>query len=391
MILTQKQEEGLRIALQRYKDKEPYTCISGYAGSGKSTLVRFIIDALQVPMATVCYIAYTGKAAQVLRRKGCANAMTAHRLLYRSIPLNNGRFKHIPYTDIEPYQIIVVDEVSMLPKRMWDLLLSHHKYVIALGDPGQLPPVGGDNNEVLDHPHIFLDEIMRQAQESEIIRLTMHIRDGERLEKFSGQDVRVVSPTEMQKDGFLFWADQILCAKNVTRKQLNTMMRQISKGVEDNLPIIGDKIICLRNDWDFVNATGDALVNGLSGNIEELTYVDATHPLYNPFMDKTPIVTLRPDYDETTTFNTVDLDYKLFNEGEPTINWNNWKKIPKMFHPHEFDYGYVITVHKAQGSEWDKVIVFEEYMKDQTRDDFKRWLYTAATRAAKKLIVVKKN
>ena len=342
-------------------------------------------------MATVCYIAYTGKAAQVLRRKGCANAMTAHRLLYRSIPLNNGRFKHIPHTDIEPYQVIVVDEISMLPKRMWDLLLSHNKYVIALGDPGQLPPVGGDNNEVLDHPHVFLDEIMRQAQESEIIRLTMHIREGKRLEKFSGQDVRVVSPTEMQKDGFLFWADQILCAKNVTRKQLNTTMRQISKGVEDNLPIVGDKIICLRNDWEFVNATGDALVNGLSGNIEQLTYVDAMHKLYNPFMDKTPIVTLRPDYDDTAIFNMVDLDYKLFNEGEPTINWKNWKKIPPMFHPHEFDYGYVITVHKAQGSEWDKVIVFEEYMKDQTRDDFKRWLYTAATRAAKKLIVVKRN
>ena len=108
-------------------------------------------------------------------------------------------------------------------------------------------------------------------------------------------------------------------------------------------------------------------------------------------MEATPIITLQPDYEEAAAFEMIDLDYKLFSHGEPTVNQNNWKKIPKIFHPHEFDYGYAITVHKAQGSEWDKVIVFEEYMKDQTREDFKRWLYTAATRASKKLIIVKRN
>ena len=353
--------------------------------------MHFIIDALQVPPNTVCYIAYTGKAAQVLRRKGCPNAMTAHKLLYKSVPLNNGRFRHIPLASIEPYKVVVVDEVSMLPKRMWDLLLSHGKYVIALGDPGQLPPVGEDNNGVLEHPHVFLDEIMRQAQESEIIRLTMKIRDGVSLNTYFGNDVRIVPKKEMQKDGFLFWADQLLCAKNVTRRNLNTIIRQLSKKSDDNLPVVGDKLICLRNDWDIVNISGDALVNGLSGTIETLTYVDKKHTLYNPFMEATPIITLQPDYEEAAAFEMIDLDYKLFSHGEPTINQNNWKKIPKIFHPHEFDYGYAITVHKAQGSEWDKVIVFEEYMKDQTREDFKRWLYTAATRASKKLIIVKRN
>lgn len=389
MILTAKQEQGLQLAVQRYKTNEPYTCIGGFAGSGKSTLVRFIIDALQVPPHQVCYVAYTGKAAQVLRRKGCANAMTAHRLLYKSIPLENGRFKHIPRTSIEPFKVIVVDEVSMLPKRMWETLLAHGKYVIALGDPGQLPPVAGDNNEVLEHPHIFLDEIMRQAQENEIIRLTMHIREGKPLELFSGKDVRVVPRSEILKDGFLFWGDQILCAKNITRRQFNSTIRKISLNVNDNLPIVGDKVICLRNDWDFVNLSGDALVNGLSGTVKKITYLDPRHPLFNPFMEKTPLIDVMPDYDDTSIFEDIDIDYKLFSDGEPSINWKNWKQIPKPYHPHEFDYGYVITVHKAQGSEWDKVIVFEEYMKDQTRDDFKRWLYTAATRAAKKLIVVR--
>ena len=106
---------------------------------------------------------------------------------------------------------------------------------------------------------------------------------------------------------------------------------------------------------------------------------------------ETENIDITTDYDENSSFEGIDIDYKLFNEGEPSINWQNWKKIPAIYHPHEFDYGYVITVHKAQGSEWDKVTVFEEYMKDQSREDFKRWLYTATTRAAKKLIIVRRT
>ena len=86
MILTKKQEEGLKIAVSRYYNNEPYTCISGYAGSGKSTLIKFIIASLDVdPEVEVAYVAYTGKAANVLQSKGCPNATTAHKLLYKAI------------------------------------------------------------------------------------------------------------------------------------------------------------------------------------------------------------------------------------------------------------------------------------------------------------------
>ena len=94
MILTAKQEESLKIAVARYKNKEKYTCIAGYAGIGKSTLVKFIVQALDIDSDYVCYIAYTGKAAKVLRDKGCSNAMTAHRLLYQSFPRADGTFYH---------------------------------------------------------------------------------------------------------------------------------------------------------------------------------------------------------------------------------------------------------------------------------------------------------
>ena len=129
MELTKKQEEGLKIAVARHKSREKYTVISGYAGTGKSTLVRFIIDALDVDEDKVAYATYTGKAAEVLRKKGNPNAMTLHRLLYDSIPRQGGGFIRIPKKQLD-YSIVVVDEVSMVPKTMVDMLLAHKIYIL---------------------------------------------------------------------------------------------------------------------------------------------------------------------------------------------------------------------------------------------------------------------
>lgn len=385
MLLTAKQEEGLKIAVKRYKDKEKYTAISGYAGTGKSTLIRFIIEALNLdPEFDVCYIAYTGKAAQVLKSKGCPNAMTAHRLLYKSVQQDDGTFKHFPKRPIFPFKLIVVDEISMLPKRMWELLLSHNIHVIALGDPGQLPPVMAEDNEVLKNPHIFLDEVMRQAAESEIIRLTMDIRNGKPLELFSGKEVKIVNREELLQTGFLAWGDQIICGKNDTRNKINGIMRQAIMKTDNNEPLVGDRIICLHNEWECINLTGDALVNGLSGNITDLKYNNM-----NPFMDKTPIIDFKPDIEDSDIFRGLEVDYRMFTEHIPTVTNENFKSIPKFYHPKQFDYGYAITCHKAQGSEYDKVIVLEEYLRSESKEGHKKWLYTAATRASKKLIIVK--
>ena len=175
MILTKKQEEGLKAAVVRHRAGEKYTVIAGYAGTGKSTLVRSIIDALDVEEDRICYSAFTGKAAEVLRKKGNKNVSTLHKLLYEHIPRPAGGFFRKPKATID-YDIVVVDEVSMAPKSLMELLFNHRVYVICLGDPFQLPPIDKDeDNGLLDHPHVFLDEIMRQEQESEIIQLTMKI------------------------------------------------------------------------------------------------------------------------------------------------------------------------------------------------------------------------
>ena len=134
MQLTARQAEGLKIAVTRYKHKEKYVTISGYAGTGKTTLVRFIIDALDVEEDKVCYCAFTGKAAEVLRKKGNKNVCTLHKLLYEHIPRPAGGFFRKPKTII-PYDIVVVDEISMVPKEFIDLLFTHNIYAICLGDP----------------------------------------------------------------------------------------------------------------------------------------------------------------------------------------------------------------------------------------------------------------
>ncbi|MBE6148273.1 MAG: hypothetical protein E7167_01990 [Firmicutes bacterium] len=383
MILTYKQEEGLKIAIQRYKDRERYTVISGYAGSGKSTLVKFIISALGLYNEDVAYIAYTGKAALVLKEKGCPNATTAHKLLYQSFPRKDGTFYHKPRRPLEyPYKLIIVDEVSMLPKEMWDLLLSHRVHVIALGDPGQLPPIGEDN-EILAQPHIFLDEIMRQAQESEIIRLTMDVRAGKSLSLYKGNEVQIIDKKELVS-GMFTWADQILVAKNDTRFKINQLMRSYLHNVWDSTyPVEGDKVICLRNYWEEPNISGDVLVNGTIGYITNLEKPNRVHPL---FIGHVVNAKFTPDYGESSFENTL-IDNKLLTTGNSIINNNNFnifKNVPNK--PKHFDYGYAITCHKAQGSEYNKVLVLEEWLKG---GDHARWLYTAATRAKEKLVIVK--
>ena len=386
MILTAKQEEGLRIAVRRFKDREPWTCISGYAGTGKSTLVKFIVQALNLDEDDVCYIAYTGKAAKVLRDKGCQNAMTAHRLLYQSFPKSDGTFYHKVKRPLDyPYKLIVVDEISMLPKEIWDLLLSHNIHVICLGDPFQLPPIGEDNG-VLYNPHIFLDEIMRQAQESEIIRLTMDIRDGKSLQLFKGNEVQVFEQKDMV-DGMFTWADQIIVAKNETRRNINSRVRKMIFGVDTEEPVDGDKIICLRNSWETVTEAGDVLVNGTIGTMHDIHYFQH-HPFLKP---KMTAHFLPEDCDENLPldvyFRDLNIDYKLLTTGEPTVTEKNFRRFPKEFRPLTFDYGYCITCHKSQGSEYGKVLVVEEFLKG---NDHARWLYTAATRAKDKLVIVRK-
>ena len=391
MILTQKQQQGLEIAVTRYKNHEKYTCISGYAGSGKSTLVKFIIEALQVDPKRVCYASFTGKAAQVLLKKGNKNALTLHKLLYEHYPRPDGGYYRVPRITID-YDVVVVDEVSMAPKELMDLLFTHHAYVICLGDPGQLPPINkNDDNGLLAHPHIFLDEIMRQAQESEIIRLSMDIRAGKSIPFYNGNEVKVLKKSDLN-EGMLLWADQILVATNAQRIAINSQMRQLL-GRGDRLEE-GDKVICLKNYWDEIADNGDALVNGTIGTIHNCfkTYVQIPFYLGGQRFDITNAV-FKSDSD--ADFGPLNMDQKMILTGQkccdgPTAYRLSRNKMTRNAVPLEFTYGYAVTSHKFQGSETEKVLVLEENFPFSA-EEHRRWLYTSVTRASEKLVLVKKD
>ena len=367
--LTEKQQEGLNICLERFKNGEPYTIIAGYAGTGKSYLVNAIVDAFDLDEYEVAYACYTGKAALVLQNQG-KNATTLHKLLYYFKPDGYGGFIKKPKEKLDvEIQLIIVDEISMCPREMWNLLLKHHIYIIGLGDPFQLPPIG-DELHLLDKPHVFLTEVMRQALDSDIIKYSMLLREGENLPiGINGNDIMTLSKNDFST-GMIQWADQILCAKNVTRKSLNNEARALYG--REGVLAEEEKVICTRNYWETANDDGDCLVNGTIGQMHFVTIngkkIHGTLQLENKH-----------------SFEELSIDYKLLTEGTPTVKKDRRGKI--IPNPYiELEYGYAITVHKAQGSQFAKVLVYDDYWK--TGEEYRRWLYTAITRAIHKVVVL---
>jgi exodeoxyribonuclease-5 len=391
MILTKKQEQGLMTCIEKYINGEKYCVISGYAGAGKSTLVKFIVQNLPGidPEEDVVYACYTGKAAQVLLKKGNKNVLTLHKLLYESVPKPDGTFFRIPKATID-YKVVIVDEVSMAPKKLMELLFSHNVFIIALGDPFQLPPVDkNQDNGLLNTPDVFLDEIMRQALDSEIIRLSMQVRNKESFDYSVGSDV-IVMPKKDLNTGVLKWADQILVGTNATRVAINNQMRDLMG--RGNKPENGDKVICLRNYWDYQADNYDPLVNGTIG------YINDVYETYNRvpgWAGNDIIKVLKANFtsDSNANFGSLQMDEKQILTGERCLDYRKIYKLTsnrKTAHlvPMEFTYGYAITYWKAQGSEWDNVVVLEESFPYDA-ETHARAMYTAITRASNKLVWVR--
>ena len=383
------------------------------AGSGKSTLVKFIISALNIPEEKVAYVAYTGKAANVLKNKGCPNATTAHKLLYHARQTKNGNYVFTPKKTLDdPYDLIVVDEVSMLPQELWYQLLSHGVHVLAMGDPEQLSPPKDETNPVLDNPHIFLDEIMRQAQDSAIIRLSMDIREGKDFRNFptvSGE-VRII-PHRWQfedENTTLLQASQIICGTNAQRYDLNSRVRTLlGRGLT---PEPEDKIIGLKNHWDDISDEGNALTNGAIGSIIPGEHFIQTYPNLKKFTDFRPTDILWADFitEDGDTFHSLPIDYSCLTTNNPSLTgaqeyqiggYNNLidRKIeqygysanPKLIIPYNFNYGYAITCWKAQGSEYPYVLGYDcGWLKKKDLKEYIKYLYTLVTRAEKAVILV---
>ena len=321
--------------------------------------------------------------------------MTLHKLLYDSSPLPNGGFRRVPKTTID-YDVIVVDEISMAPKSMLEMLLKHHAYCIFMGDNFQLPQIDkSESHDFLEHPHVFLDEVMRQAAESEIIQLTMMIREGKEIPVMKGKDAIVIPKNELVT-GHLLWADQILCATNAKRYAINQQVRGLL-GFSGDLPQDGEKVIIKRNYWDFSSSKGNALVNGTTGYIKEPFENFRMVPQYILFDRDRKIPTIMGEFitEDNETYQTLTFDKTFFLTEQTYLDWKTAytisknKKFGPNFIPIQGTFGYAITVHAAQGSQWDNVLTVEEGFPFD-RKEHARWLYTACTRPSEKLVLVKK-
>src|SRR5262245_43815100 len=217
----------------------------GYAGTGKTTLARHIAQAVD---GKVLFAAFTGKAALVMRSKGCDGASTIHSLIYKT--RESG--EEVPSFDLwddapaSKASLIVIDECSMVDAELGRDLKSFGVPLLVLGDPAQLPPIQGGGFFTDAEPDAMLTEVHRQAQDDPIVRLSMAIRAGNPLAQGRYGATEVVRRDALDP-ARVIGADQVLVGRNATRRAYNARLRE-RRGFADALPMAGDKLVCLRNN-----------------------------------------------------------------------------------------------------------------------------------------------
>lgn len=333
----------------------------GWAGTGKSTLAKHLAG----DAGRVVYAAFTGKAALVMRKRGCEGASTIHSLIYRLKEEKGGQpeFELNPDSEIVDADLVVIDEVSMVNEDLGRDLLSFGVKVLVLGDPFQLPPVQGAGFFTEAEPDVMLTEIHRQAADNPIIRMSMDIREGRGLQFGTYGDSRVIHMSGVERSDVIA-ADQIIVGKNRTRVQYNDRMRQL-RGFPRQMPVEGDRLICLRNNRE------KGLLNG------QMWLADQVKRKGRGALQ----ILLSPEDAGMRADKLMVHTHEFFFSGrEEELTWQVRRQYD------EFTFGYAITGHKAQGSQWPNVYLFDE--SGTFREDRDRWLYTSVTRAAERITVV---
>src|SRR6187402_2184664 len=223
----------------------PVFRLFGFAGTGKTTLARHIADGVD---GEVKFAAFTGKAALVMRNKGCDEASTIHSLIYRARESGEEQPSFELWDDApaSKAKLIVIDECSMVDAELGRDLMSFDCPLLVLGDPAQLPPIQGGGFFTNSEPDAMLTEVHRQAQDDPIVRMSMDVREGKRLEPGRYGETEIVLRNDFDPDR-VREADQILVGRNNTRRAYNTRLRE-RLGREEGLPVAGDKLVCLRNN-----------------------------------------------------------------------------------------------------------------------------------------------
>jgi len=363
-------------------NKQPFV-LAGLAGTGKTTIVKYFMDKLNLHPDDVAFVAYTGKAALVLTSMGTP-ATTIHKLIYKAEEdPKTKELKFVKATKLEkPLRLIVVDEASMVSEDIQVDLESFRVPIIYIGDHGQLPPVNGIS-KLMMNPDIKLEKIHRQAEGNPIIFLAKMARLGAKLPyKEYGKGVIKMSMKDVTP-GLLTSVDQILCGKNATRIKLNHRVRACIGKTTANVTV-GDRVICLRNNWQ------RGYINGMTATVKSIQPFDKSNvkdeDSWRFHVDQQAF---NIDCDHDSSDYSDDGSNMLFNIPYDTGVFSH-QQSPDMKNRciEPFDFAYAITVHKSQGSQYQTAMVIEEHLGDASLH--KKWLYTAITRAAQGLVLVGK-
>lgn len=367
----------------------------GYAGTGKTTLAQHLVEEVSGP---VLFGAFTGKAALVLQSKGCNGAMTIHQMIYLPREKSAERLARLQQevnaeedadrrrelaaeiveekenlrrpaftrnldSPVRGAALVVLDEVSMVGETIARDLLEYGTRVLALGDPAQLPPVKDAGFFTNVEPEVMLTEIHRQAEGSPIIDLATRVRRGQSIPLGNYGDCNVI-PKGTLNVHELAAHDQIIVGRNRTRTAINAQIRREVKGLTSHLPVAGDKLVCLRNDRQ------SGLLNGSQWIVDDSEILDD---------DRVQLWIHAADAAEPYTFDVVA--HRHYFEGRED-------DIPfyEMREAQHFDFGYAITCHKSQGSQWGNIAIVNE--SGCFREQASKWLYTAITRAAERLTLI---
>ena len=369
----------------------PWFEISGPAGSGKTYVVKHIMDNLHLTNENVVFIAFVGKAALALRLSG-VNGRTVHSVIYRLEVIHaedtegNKLYKggspiykkiFVKVNELPPdIKLIVVDEGGMIPESMGYDILSFGAPVLVLGDKHQLPPVMG-KAIFLVKPDVYLTEIMRQVKGSPIIYLSQLAMHGFDIQYDDyGDGCRVIRKHELTDDD-VAQADMIICGTNKMRDIINRYTRKNIFGIDKNTLTIGDKLICRKNCWDILlDDTDIALTNGMVGYVVGIDR--------NP-RNRTSLMQI----DFKPEFTSQYFDKLSINPKYPFMDYADRKTINPMHEGIIFEFGYCITGHLSQGSQADSVLVYDDMLGNTMSDYYKKWLYTVITRAKKKIVLVR--
>ena len=349
--------------LKNGTDDQKVFRLFGYAGTGKTSIARHIVDLVD---GKVVYAAPTGKAALRMRLAGCPDATTIHSLVCtpRSRPDGQMRFVINPRSSVSDAALVVVDEALMVDLELGQKLKSFKVPILALGDPAQLFPVNGPSIFGIGAPDVMLTQVHRQAAGNPVLELATMAREGRLIPSGTYGTSRVLRLAELA-DHELLDFDQIIVATNRMRFSINERCR-IALGRRSTMPEAGDKLLSEENDPD--------------------------RGLYNGGLHHVLAIGAEDSRKRALRMTLSSLDYP----GHPSVEVAaaieflvnpQAKSGKKQGGVHRMSYGYAITAHKAQGSEWRRILVIDEHRC--FAEDRNRWLYTALTRASESVVLAR--